>query len=546
MYCQNCGTEIPEGGGFCSECGKPVNVPVQQTASYDSADLESDKQDKSPKGSVNKQAIKKSAVFLAKWLGVCVAILLALSVVAVIVGCIAGTPSSLSYRACALVAVALVAAVPYAIAVIVLTVVGVSRRTRVSNAIRKVKDKIPAVFKGCVAAAVVLLVALFYLTPCRHSEWTPATCTAPKTCSACGETEGEALGHNPGDWTETEYDAVHTVRELSQSCTRCGEVLDTKEEGIDSFVLDGKFVISPDTYSDVFEARLRNLKDSDYELQEKTEYSLTTYSINNAKGKMVGQLSFQKNGENLDSLLMYTKPLNYGVVILVDANQSNSSDVMSRCLLAMIEASDPSLGHKELESVYTETQEVGSSNKNGITYSKQKNGSYYLLEATLDQLQKQANVDLGTPKGAEAVNADLDLVRERLLLVGKTADEVKSKVSINDETSDGLRENVEFLGLQGSFFYTIDRDSKNVSNLFFKWELSDYEQDMNYVVSSLSSYFGSDYERDDISKYNKGNDCFSFNWWKTTGDNWSVYLVLTDEDSDGEGGSIQFTQLKKQ
>ena len=323
-------------------------------------------------------------------------------------------------------------------------------------------------------------------------------------------------------------------------------MLDTKEEGIDSFVSDGKFVISPDTYSDVFEARLRNLEDSDYELQEKTEYSLTTYSINNAKGKMVGQLSFQKNGENLDSLLMYTKPLNYGVVILVDAKQSNSSDVMSRCLLSMIEASDPSLGHKELESVYTETQEVGSSNKNGITYSKQKNGSYYLLEATLDQPQKQVNVDLGTPKGAEAVNADLDLVRERLFLVGKTADEVKSKVSINDETSDGLRENVEFLGLQGSFFYTIDRDSKNVSNLFFKWELSDYEQDMNYVVSSLSSYFGSDYERDDISKYNKGNDCFSFSWWKTTGDNWSVYLVLADEDSDREGGSVQFTQLKEQ
>ena len=42
MYCQNCGTEISEGGSFCSECGKPVNVPVQQTASYDSADLESD------------------------------------------------------------------------------------------------------------------------------------------------------------------------------------------------------------------------------------------------------------------------------------------------------------------------------------------------------------------------------------------------------------------------------------------------------------------------------------------------------------------------
>lgn len=30
---------------------------------------------------------------------------------------------------------------------------------------------------------------------CTH-EWTDATCTTPKTCSKCGETEGQALGHN--------------------------------------------------------------------------------------------------------------------------------------------------------------------------------------------------------------------------------------------------------------------------------------------------------------------------------------------------------------
>ena len=31
--------------------------------------------------------------------------------------------------------------------------------------------------------------------PCEHN-WTDATCTAPKTCSECGETDGAALGHN--------------------------------------------------------------------------------------------------------------------------------------------------------------------------------------------------------------------------------------------------------------------------------------------------------------------------------------------------------------
>ena len=32
-------------------------------------------------------------------------------------------------------------------------------------------------------------------TPCEHT-WADATCTAPKTCSLCGATDGEALGHN--------------------------------------------------------------------------------------------------------------------------------------------------------------------------------------------------------------------------------------------------------------------------------------------------------------------------------------------------------------
>ncbi len=36
---------------------------------------------------------------------------------------------------------------------------------------------------------------------CLHT-WVDATCTAPKTCSGCGITEGEALGHTPADTVE--------------------------------------------------------------------------------------------------------------------------------------------------------------------------------------------------------------------------------------------------------------------------------------------------------------------------------------------------------
>ena len=43
--------------------------------------------------------------------------------------------------------------------------------------------------------------------------WQEATCTSPRTCEVCGETEGEPLGH---DWTEADCTKPRT-------CRRCGE-----------------------------------------------------------------------------------------------------------------------------------------------------------------------------------------------------------------------------------------------------------------------------------------------------------------------------------
>lgn len=58
------------------------------------------------------------------------------------------------------------------------------------------------------------LTICFMLTGCGHEHtWMEATCTAPKTCSECGETEGEALGHTWVDATCAE----------PKTCSVCGE-----------------------------------------------------------------------------------------------------------------------------------------------------------------------------------------------------------------------------------------------------------------------------------------------------------------------------------
>lgn len=58
------------------------------------------------------------------------------------------------------------------------------------------------------------LTICFMLIGCGHEHtWIEATCTEPKTCSECGETEGEPLGHT---WVEA------TCTE-PKTCSVCGE-----------------------------------------------------------------------------------------------------------------------------------------------------------------------------------------------------------------------------------------------------------------------------------------------------------------------------------
>lgn len=63
-------------------------------------------------------------------------------------------------------------------------------------------------------AWVVDLVAFI----CEHN-WTAATCTAPKTCSVCGATEGEALGHvdenTDNKCDRCEFDMSHTCADAN-------------------------------------------------------------------------------------------------------------------------------------------------------------------------------------------------------------------------------------------------------------------------------------------------------------------------------------------
>ena len=60
-------------------------------------------------------------------------------------------------------------------------------------------------------------------TPCEH-DWIAATCTAPKTCSKCGETEGAALGHTEVAVEGKAATCVETGLTEGKKCSTCGAV----------------------------------------------------------------------------------------------------------------------------------------------------------------------------------------------------------------------------------------------------------------------------------------------------------------------------------
>ena len=127
-------------------------------------------------------------------------------------------------------------------------------------------------------------VCVFMLTGCGcNHEWNEATCTAPKTCNLCGETEGEVLAHHYGDWVDLD------VENEERTCTVCDfsevQTVDRKEKLIS--ILEGHWeeygMVTSDgqmiTYESLREAGAEGLEDGqitfDFDSQGNAIYTIT-------------------------------------------------------------------------------------------------------------------------------------------------------------------------------------------------------------------------------------------------------------------------------
>lgn len=233
---------------------------------------------------------------------------------------------------------------------------------------------------------------------CDHV-WIEATCTEPKTCEKCGETEGEALGHNFGEWQQT-IDALTATVSQERECDRCGQTEAGDSQKLTSFINGGEFIISTYEYEELFLKRLNELEGSGYSLDHDSDPTQEMYEISAAGDELAGMLTFSDRGEILKT---YKSGgiRDYGVAVLVESDREQDRN---RFLIAMIRACDPSLSHDDASKVGAAVIDFGECGKNGIVYSRTNDGSFVLLEAVLGEAEDRTG-DVNTSGGVSGTGA---------------------------------------------------------------------------------------------------------------------------------------------
>ena len=98
--------------------------------------------------------------------------------------------------------------------------------------------------KFVVLTLAIAMVFSLVACGCNH-QWVEATCQSPKTCSACGETQGTALDHTAGEENVSAVDAETLVATLEVTCVDCGTVMESKEVATGMASVNGVFPLAP-------------------------------------------------------------------------------------------------------------------------------------------------------------------------------------------------------------------------------------------------------------------------------------------------------------
>lgn len=87
--------------------------------------------------------------------------------------------------------------------------------------------------------------------PALGHTWVDATCTEPKTCSVCGETEGAALGHTEVNYPDVEPTTTSIGYQNGSYCSVCGTVIESREKILATPVISDAVLSSSECIAEI-------------------------------------------------------------------------------------------------------------------------------------------------------------------------------------------------------------------------------------------------------------------------------------------------------
>lgn len=208
-------------------------------------------------------------------------------------------------------------------------------------------------------------------------DWVEATCTEPNTCRVCGKTAGEALGHSFGEWEIEREPTVSTSGMRTRSCNRCGEKVETEPYELDSFIQNSKFIFTPEEFRTLFFDHFVDLGYSRFGgASVKNKEGQVVVDIRDFSYNNVGNIGFVVNG---DELLMASSESDNsfdGLIMMISAEDG----FIASAMISMILSCDPSLSEFEARSIGSD---VLSDNvtRNGIEYRFDLSGDLAMMIA---------------------------------------------------------------------------------------------------------------------------------------------------------------------
>ena len=227
----------------------------------------------------------------------------------------------------------------------------------------------------CTTAKTCAACSLTEGTKLGH-KWKAATCTTAKTCTTCSLSEGSALGHSYGEWAVTIKATPLKKGEMARKCRTCSK-LDSKYYELDSFIVDNKFIFTPEEFKQLLYKNFISLGHSGFGgVRFNNKDGQLLVDIRNSSYRNIGNIGFVADKNTWRMATATTESGFDGILMIISAPE----DFVANAVLSVIMTCDPSLSESSARKlgkkvIYEETT------LNNITYTLTISGDYYLMTA---------------------------------------------------------------------------------------------------------------------------------------------------------------------